>query len=58
MKFMIQLMISLAIIFGGSRFALIKAHDLMRELAFKKISKGLSKTSDLNKMLRGGADGK
>jgi len=51
MKSIIQLIISLTILIGGSKIAIVKAHDTFRELAFSKIHKGLSPTSKLNNLL-------
>jgi len=55
MKSTIELAISLTLIFGGSRLALIKAHDYFRNLASQKVIKGLSSTEEFNDALwRGG----
>lgn len=51
MRSVIELFVSLTLIFGGSRYALIKAHDYFQEKAAQKIIKGLSSTQELNRML-------
>lgn len=51
MKSIIQLIMSLTILIGGGKIAIVKAHDTFRELAFSKIYKGLSSTTKLNDQL-------
>lgn len=51
MKSIIELAISIGLLFGGGKLALVKAHDTLRDLAASKIQKGLAPTKKLNDML-------
>lgn len=51
MKSIFQLALSVGLIAGGGTYGLIKAKDMMREMAFSKIHKGLTPTKRLNDKL-------
>jgi len=51
MKSIIELIISLSILIGGSKVAITKAHDTFRDLALNKVKQGLSSTKALNDQL-------
>lgn len=51
MKSIFQLALSLGILLGGGTYAVKTAAEAIRDLAFTRISKGLSSTKKLNDAL-------
>lgn len=56
MKSIVELALSIGLIFGGSTYAIKKAHDTIRDMALSKVSKGLTPTKKLNDMLWEGVE--
>ena len=51
MKGIVEIAISIGLLFGGGKCALVKAHDTIRDMAMEKISKGLTPAKILNDKL-------
>ena len=51
MKMIAELLITASLLFGGAKFALIKAHNFIQQKAFEKIQRGMTPMSELNKKL-------